>query len=82
MQTGKVLHTLQKERRTHAIISIFFALSYFGRFYVNEYHYCDIVSRYSFATQMTLALVYMLEGASMGVLMWFHFVNFKYGSLL
>ena len=32
---GKVMHTMRRERCTYAIISIFFALSYIGRFILN-----------------------------------------------
>ena len=35
---------------------------------------------YSF--QLALIIVWLLEGVSMGILMVFHFKNFKHGSLL
>ena len=37
---GQVTHTLRRERCTYAIISIFFGLSYIGRYMVNDYEYC------------------------------------------
>ena len=70
-------------RFTYAIITLFFALSYSGRFYLNVSDKCgEVVTTDQFAIQMVYVIVYLLEGASMGVLMMFHIVNFKNGSLL
>ena len=79
---GKVTHTLRRERCTYAIISIFFALSYIGRFILNVYDSCagqGIGSK--FVQDITYVTVYLVEGASMGVLMLFHCQNFRQGSL-
>ena len=79
---GKVTHTLRRERCTYAIISIFFALSYIGRFILNVYDSCagqGIGSK--FVQDITYVTVYLVEGASMGVLMLFHCKNFSQGSL-
>ena len=82
-QTGQISHTLRRERCAYVIITFFFGLSYFGRFFINEYVYCAGNNNWSWFTwQMTWASVFLLEGASLGVLMWFHFMNFKHGSLL
>ena len=80
---GKVQHTLKRERCTYAVITTFFALSYIGRFYLNEFEYCEeFTPATSFAFCLSLVLVWLLEGVSMGVLMVFHLLNFKSGSLL
>ena len=76
---GKVQHTLRSERCTYAIISFFFALSYIGRFYLDVFVACG---EPTFAAEMDCTVVWAFEGASMGVLMLFHMVNFKTGTLL
>ena len=78
---GRVTHTLTRERCTYAIISIFFGLSYIGRFVINEYEKCDGRIGSTFPELMIFVTVYILEGASMGVLMIFHLKNFQHGSL-
>ena len=79
---GKVQHSLRRERCTYAIITTFFALSYIARFYFNDFETgCNMVGSIFFAT-MVQVLVYLLEGVSMGVMMTFHLVNFKNGTLL
>ena len=80
-QDGKVTHTLVRERCTYAIISTLFGLSYIGRFVLNTYIDCE-VNESPFVLQMTVVSVFLLEGSSMGVLMLFHCINFKHGSLL
>lgn len=79
-QTGQVTQKFRKERCTYAIVSFFFGLSYFGRFFRNEFG----GKRYEYGLffQLSLVLVWFLEGASMGVLMLFHSRNFKSGSSL
>ena len=64
------------------MITIFFGLSYIGRFYVNDFEYgkAGIVSWY--AKDLALVLVWLFEGASLGALMIFHLVNFREGRLL
>ena len=79
-QNGVGKKDLQKERRTYAMITTFFGLSYFGRFFINTYDYCGQIEP-DFTYVMTYIIVYLLEGASIGVLMLFHFLNFKNGSL-
>lgn len=79
-QDDKVPHTLRKERCIYAVISIFFALSYVGRFVLNEYEYCTETNREGFA-DYSIIIVFLFEGVSMGVLMAFHWINFKTGSL-
>ena len=75
-------HNLHKERCTYAIISAFFALSYIGRFIYNKYfNGCDEVNSTQFESAIMEELCYLLEGASMGVLMYFHFANFREGGL-
>ena len=48
----------------------------------NERNACATVNSSTFAKEMTYLVIIMLEGASMGILMAFHFVNFKHGTLL
>ena len=79
---GKVTHSLRRERQTYALITILFALSYIGRFVLNEYDSCGKKIGSHFAAEMTYASVYLFEGASMGVLMLYHCLNFKQGRLL
>ena len=82
---GKVQHTLKRERCTYAVITIFFALSYIGRFLLNTRIYdCGVehVSFTVFEILMSCVLIFLFEGLSMGVLMMFHCINFKRGSLL
>ena len=75
---GVAGQTLWKERCTYAVITTFFALSYIGRFIINEYDTCgENMDRSFFFLEMTLNIVYLFEGVSMGVLMAFHFFNFK-----
>ena len=81
-QDGRVTHSLRKERCTYALITAFFALSYVGRFVLNEYDFCGEGFGSAFATEMIEIVVLLFEGASMGVLMLFHCINFKQGSLL
>ena len=76
---GRVTPTLRRERCTYAIVSFIFALSYIGRYYMNEYAYygCGNAIGSIFANCMTEIVVFFFEGASMGVLMFFHFKNFR-----
>ena len=79
---GGVTPSLRRERCTYAIISIFFGLSYIGRFFLNKYgsnNYETVKSR--FALEMTGVIVWVFEGLSMGCLMLFHYLNFRDGSL-
>ena len=64
------------------MITIFFGLSYIGRFLVNDFEYgkAGIVSLY--AKYLTLVLVWLSEAASLGALMIFHLVNFREGRML
>ena len=71
-----VKHAKWRERCTYAVFSTFFALSYVGRFFINDFDSCGVKIGSSFAQEMTFVTVWLLEGASMGVLMAFHFVNF------
>ena len=80
-QDGKVTHNLRRERCTYAIISVVFGLSYIGRFFFNEYDSCDEIVGTIFESKMTGFVVQIFEGTSMGVLMLFHCINFKNGSL-
>ena len=81
-QGGFVTHTLHKERCTYATISAFFALSYIWRWIFNKYFYgCDANQTTLFEQQMAKLACYLLEGASMGVLMYFHMTNFRQGGL-
>ena len=75
--SGKVTDTLWRERCAYAIISVIFALSYIGRYFLNVYDTFGDGIGSSFAQEITYIIVYMFEGASMGVLMMFHLVNFK-----
>ena len=81
---GKVRHTLRRERCTYAVITTFFALSYVGRFLLNVFEdSCRREASGSIYVQlMTQIIVYLLEGVSLGVLMLFHLINFKHGSLM
>ena len=71
---------MRSERCTYGVISIFFGLSYLGRFYVDLFDFCN--GSTSFTVEMSFLVVWLLEGASLGILMAFHFVNFKSGTLL
>ena len=74
---GIVTHTLWQERRTYTTISIFFALSYICRYVFNLYiSDCGQGIDSFFAIFMIELIIYLLEGASMGVLMMFHMKNF------
>ena len=68
---------MRKERCTYITISSFFALSYIGRFLLNQHGFCGSGNWTPFAYEMTKVIVYLVEGASMGVLMIFHMKNFK-----
>ena len=70
-------HTLWKERCSYAIVTTFFGLSYIGRYVNNEYIF-GVGD--SFADYVITIVVYLFEGMSMGVLMLFHFMNFRQGS--
>ena len=74
-------HTLRRERCTYAIISIFFGLSYIGRYVMNVCDFCGDGLGSEFDQLMIQIIVYFFEGASMGVLMLFHCKNFSEGSL-
>ena len=79
---GSSSHSLHKERCTYAFVSTFFALSYIGRFITNQYAYnCGNKTWPPFTAYMTEVVCYLFEGASMGVLMYFHFANFRQGGL-
>ena len=78
-QDGTVTHTLKRERYTYAVITTFFGLSYIGRHFEDVYVECGIVSKSEFWILNSSMIVYLIEGMSMGVLMLFHFVNFKQG---
>ena len=41
---GKVTHSLRRERCIYAIVSMFFSLSYLGRFLLNYYVCSDLIS--------------------------------------
>ena len=56
-QNGTVEHNLKSERCTYAIISFFFALSYIGRFVINEFDYCGKKIGSVYAVEMTAAAV-------------------------
>ena len=80
-QDGSVTNSLHKERCTYAIISSFFALSYVGRFILNEYIFgCGTAPWLYFSKLFTEVVIYLFEGGSMGVLMYFHMANFEQGS--
>ena len=80
-QDGRVTNTLRKERCTYAIVSIIFGLSYIGRVGLNEYESCEsYIPEYGY--QMVQVTCWLFEGVSMGVLMGFHFANFKDGRSL
>ena len=74
--------SLRRERCTYATISIIFGLSYVGRYIINVYDRCGEHIGSVFEQEMTYATVLLFEGASMGVLMLFHYQNFRQGSLL
>ena len=77
---GKASHNnLRKERCIYALITIFFGLSYVGRFVLNEFNSSGRKIGSQFTYQLTYIIVYLLEGVSMGVLMLFHSKNFKHG---
>ena len=77
-RTDSVTTTLQKERCNYAVISIFFGLSYIGRFvFDNRYDGCIEISGDGFVTRLMFLFVYLFEGVSLGVLMVFHLINFK-----
>ena len=79
---GGVTPSLRRERCTYAIISIFFGLSYIGRYILNSYgSNFDEPVLSPFALEMTGVIVWLFEGLSMGCLMLFHYVNFQEGSL-
>ena len=78
-QDGRVTHTLRRERCTYAIVVTLFSLSYLGRYIFNVYLECDFEWKHYFNNFVSLMLVYLLEGLSMGVLMLFHLINFKQG---
>ena len=79
---GKVTYNLWRERRTYAIISTIFGLSYIGRGFYNVYNSGgDGFGGSVFAAQMVEFTIYLFEGASMGVLMVFHCINFSNGRL-
>ena len=80
-QGGFVTHTLHKERCTYTIVSVFFALSYIGRYINNRYAACEAAELSYFASHMTEDACILSEGVSMGVLMYFHFANFREGGL-
>ena len=85
-QDGRVVtHSLRRELCSYAIITVFFALSYIDRFFYNIFlvdGHTVSISFSLFTYEMVEGLVWLLEGLSMGVLMLFHYVNFKEGSLL
>ena len=56
-QYGTVKHDLKSERCTYAFISFFFALSYIGRFIINEFDYCGKKIGSIYAVEMTAATV-------------------------
>lgn len=75
---GKIGNDLRRERCTYAIVTSFFALSYIGRFVTNEYVSCEEgFNGNRFGLGLTYVTVYFIEGASMGVLMMFHYMNFS-----
>ena len=80
-RTGFAATTLQKERCAYAVISIFFGLSYIGRFALDKkYDGCIEISGDGFVSRLMFLFVYLFEGVSLGVLMVFHLINFKYRS--
>ena len=81
---GRVTQTLRRERCTYAIITVFFGLSYIGRTIDIENGTCgdEMALAEKFGYETAWASVFLLEGVSMGVLMGFHYVNFRSGSLL
>ena len=79
---GKVCFNLRRERCTYGIITAFFGLSYFGRAFMNEKEICGDVFDNYFLREIVEAVVYLIEALSMGVLMYFHLINFKSGKLL
>ena len=82
VQAGFASQNLHKERCTYAIISTFFTLSYIGRFVYNRFAYgCGLEAQSLFAVYMGEVACFFFEGASMGVLMYFHRTNFKQGGL-
>ena len=81
-QDGKVTHTLMRERCTYATISTFFGLSYIGRDVSNALlGGCGRLDTSHFEYEMTLVIIFLFEGLSLGVLMLFHCINFKQGNL-
>ena len=79
---GRVQHRLRRERCTYAIITFFFALAYSGRFIIDNRMVCADGYRSFFFIEMVACSVYLIEGASMGVLMIFHWMNFEGGTLM
>ena len=80
LQLGYVRHRMRKERCTYAIVSFVFALSYVVRFYFDVFTACRDSS--IFQKYVTSISVVLIEGFSMGVLMVFHMLNFKGGTLM
>ena len=79
---GRVQWSLRRERCTYAIITFFFALFYCGRFIINNRMVCATGYRSTFFIEMVWFSVFFIEGASMGVLMIFHLLNFEEGTLM
>ena len=72
-----VQNNINKERCVYAIVSTFFGLSYVGRYVINIYFYGENCRLSVFGEEMLFMMVYILEGASMGVVMMLHYLNFK-----
>ena len=53
----KVMHTLKDEKRTYACITAVFALSYFGRSYINGYEYCRAENLHKYRFYMIQVVV-------------------------
>ena len=72
---GRALNKFVGQRRTYAIVTTFFALSYLGRCFINEVSCLSGDFIFTFVNYVIDMLVYALEGLSMGVLMWYHHLN-------
>ena len=81
-QGGFATQTLHKERCTYAVVSTFFALSYVVRLVFNVYgNTCGDDPWPSYPAYIVETTCFLIEGTSMGVLMYFHFANFREGGL-
>ena len=74
----KAAFTLKKERCWYATISIFFGLSYMGRFIEIRFDECGGPAiGTEFVQEMSVTTVQFFEGLSMGTIMILHLLNFR-----